>query len=64
MPHRTSTEFIYNMDIFKLLSKAATLTPDYPAHLRCERKIKFLQQIVMVSVVSRPVHRGTRTFGV
>jgi len=52
------------MDIVKLLSKAAALTPDYPAHLMCERKIKFLKQLVMVSIASTPVHRRTRTFGI
>lgn len=62
MLHRTSNDFIYKMDIFLLLSRAAALTPEYPAHLLCERKIKFLEQIILFSIASRPTNPGTNTF--
>ena len=62
MPHRTSTDFIYQGGIVKLLSIAAALTPEYPAYLLYKRKIKFLEQIMMFSIASWRANQGTNTF--
>jgi len=62
MLHRTSMDSYNKMDITKLLSKAAALTPDYPAHLMCERKIKFLEQIMIFSISLGSTNQGTKPF--
>ena len=62
--HRTSNDFNFKGDIFELLAKAAALTPHYPAHMMCETKIKFLQQIMMFSIASGNAQLGTKTLGV
>ena len=63
MTHRTSNDFNYKGDIFTLLAKAAAATPGYPAHLMCETKIKFFQQIIMFSIASGRANQGTNILG-
>ena len=62
MLQRTSTKIIYKGDIVNLLIKAATLTPDYPVRLMCERKMKFLEQVMLYSIASDPAKWRTKSF--
>ena len=60
MLHKTSINFGYKMDIVQLLTRLASLTPKYPVHLMCERRIAFLERVSLLSIETGSVHRGTK----
>lgn len=49
-------------DIVQLLAELASKTPEYPAHLLCERKLAFLKQIVMFPIAIEHSRPGKNIF--